>query len=109
MNGFKAPFITSLPRGLQLRAVGRSAPRWATLVCTVLIILVAAACGSEPQGVVQGVIVDMKAKSLTTLDTLTIRDDSGELWTFSAQGPLEFTPSHLLEHKAFQFYVNSAL
>ena len=47
----------------------------------------------------------MKAKSLTTLDTFTMRDDSGELWTFSAQGPLEFTPSHLLEHQAFQFYL----
>ena len=64
-------------------------------------VFAAAACGSDSQGVVQGVVVDVQSTSLTTLKSLTIRDDSGKEWTFSARGPLGFTPSHLREHQTF--------
>ena len=64
-------------------------------------VFAAAACGGDSQGVVRGVIIDVQSTSLTTLESLTLRDDSGKVWTFSAQGPLGFTPSHLREHQTF--------
>jgi hypothetical protein len=38
-------------------------------------------------------------RSLTEVETLRIRDAGGKIWTFTTQGPLEFTPSHLLSHQ----------
>jgi len=48
----------------------------------------------------RGRIVDVDARSLLEIESLTIRDDSGESYTVEARGlPLgEFTPSHLREH-----------
>lgn len=61
-----------------------------TMVTVVLAasVFAAAACGGDSQGVVRGVIIDVQSTSLTTLESLTLRDDSGKVWTFSAQGPL---------------------
>jgi hypothetical protein len=38
-------------------------------------------------------------RSLTEVETLRIRDGDGKIWTFTTQGPLEITPSHLREHQ----------
>ena len=50
---------------------------------------------------IRGLVVDVLAKSLTTLQSLTIRDGGGMLWSFVADGPVGLTPSHLREHQAF--------
>jgi hypothetical protein len=48
---------------------------------------------------VQGQIVLVTPRSLTEVETLRLRDGDGKVWTFTAEGPLEFTPSHLREHQ----------
>jgi hypothetical protein len=50
---------------------------------------------------VRGLIQNVDGKSLLELESLTIEDDSGKLWTFEARGKIipNFTPSHLNEHK----------
>ena len=44
-------------------------------------------------------MVNIQAKSLVNLDSLTLKDESGVLWTFKAQGFVGMTPSHLREHR----------
>jgi hypothetical protein len=38
-------------------------------------------------------------RSLTEVEALHIRDAGGKVWTFTTEGPVEFTPSHLREHQ----------
>lgn len=49
----------------------------------------------------RGLIQNVEGKSLLELESLTITDDSGTLWTFEARGKIipGFTPSHLNEHR----------
>ena len=75
-------------------------------VLGLVILFLAAACGggggpTEPDSPqqVRGQIVLVTPRSLTELETLQIRDGDGKVWTFTAEGPLEFTPSHLREHQ----------
>ena len=52
---------------------------------------------------VRGQVVSVEAASVTTISSLTIREDSGEVWTFEGAGTFSgFTPSHLNEHKVQQ-------
>lgn len=52
---------------------------------------------------VRGQVVSVESASVTTISSLTIRDDSGKEWTFEGSGTFSgFTPSHLNEHKALQ-------
>ena len=44
-------------------------------------------------------------RSITDLDSVTVRDESGKLWTFKTEGFLGFSPSHLREHQAFAWSV----
>ena len=67
-------------------------------------LLLVGACGGGPTGVesprqVRGVIVLVTPRSLTEVETLRIRDGDGKVWTFTTQGPVDFTPSHLREHQ----------
>ena len=43
---------------------------------------------------------EVQAESLISLGPFSILDDSGMLWEFTSKGPLEFTPSHMREHRA---------
>ena len=86
------------------------------LVAGVLVasVFVAAACGSSSKpnspdseqtpsaGILQvhGQVVEVSAESLTTLESLTIRDGKGRTWSFTARGFTGFTPSHVSEHRA---------
>ena len=62
-------------------------------------LLAAVACGGEGLIEVRGLVVEVRASSLTQLDALTIRDGDGRLWAFRVEGFLGFTPSHLREHQ----------
>ena len=76
----------------------------------VLVLLISAAlnCGdgssrgdpTEDYESVRGLVLDLGAKSLLELESLTIEDESGTRWTFAARGKrlAEFTPSHVREH-----------
>ncbi len=66
--------------------------------------LAAAGCGDAasddgPRESVRGVLVRVEARSLTELEFLDVRDDTGFVWRFrpglSYRG---FSPSHLREH-----------
>ena len=52
---------------------------------------------------VRGKVVSVESVSVTTISSLTIREDSGKVWTFDGAGTFSgFTPSHLNEHMALQ-------
>ncbi len=55
----------------------------------------------EASGEVEGLVVEVAGRNIAKLETLGIRDVDGTVWTFTAEGPLEFSPSHLREHQLF--------
>ena len=57
------------------------------------------ACGDGEK--VRGLVVEVQGGSITELESLTVRDEAGRLWTFKAEGFVGFTPSHLREHRDF--------
>lgn len=68
------------------------------LVALAVAALVAAfACG-EGEKTVRGIVLDVQARSLTEVESLTIQDREGRMWRFQAEGNLGFTPSHIREH-----------
>ena len=50
---------------------------------------------------VRGMVVEVRAKSITELELLAIVDEAGDRWEFYAEGFAGFTPAHLREHQAF--------
>ncbi len=85
---------------------------WITILVIALLHLPAAACGGEeigPDGTgggptvatVRGQVLEVEAASLTELASLTVQDDEGRLWSFTAEDFVGFTPAHLREHQAF--------
>ncbi len=63
-------------------------------------VLIFAYCGTgegSPE-TVHGRITDVQIRSVTAVDSFSIADAEGKTWSFTAEGPLEFTPSHLWEH-----------
>ena len=79
--------------------------RRACLAIALAALTVTLACGDESKGQelrVRGLVVEVRAASLTELSFLSVRDDRGTLWEFTAQGFAGLTPSHLREHQAFQ-------
>ena len=57
------------------------------------------ACNSVEPGVARGVIVDVSDRNLAEIETLTIRDDDGRLWTFTTEEALEKNGAHLRLHQ----------
>ncbi len=55
----------------------------------------------EASGKVEGLVVEVVGRNIVELETLRIRAEDGKVWTFTAEGPLEFSPSHLREHQLF--------
>ena len=55
----------------------------------------------EASGEVEGLVVEVTGRNIVELETLGIRAEDGTVWTFTADGPLEFSPSHLREHQLF--------
>ena len=56
---------------------------------------------SNTTGQVKGLIVGVVGRNIVELETLRVRAEDGKVWTFTAEGPLEFSPSHLREHQLF--------
>ena len=48
---------------------------------------------------IRGLVVEVKAASLIELESLTVRDEQGRLWSFTTEGPIDNTPSHVREHQ----------
>ena len=77
--------------------------RW-VVACLVLPTVLVAACGSDGERSVTGVIIDVQATSLTTIDSFTLRDKEGRTLVFrvasdAALDPREgFFPGHLRTH-----------
>ena len=65
--------------------------------CLAALVLLLAACGDDVQ-TVRGVITEVQPRSLTEVATFFVEDSTGRLWRFEAEGPIDFTPSHLREH-----------
>ena len=71
---------------------------WAVLAAAAM------ACGGErdqrdSSEIVTGMIVEVEARSMVDLDSLTVRDAGGTTWRFVAREVRGFTPSHLNEHR----------
>ncbi|MBI4198523.1 MAG: hypothetical protein HY533_05380 [Chloroflexi bacterium] len=47
---------------------------------------------------VRGFVLDIQARTLTEVESLTMVDKDGAVWRFQAEGNLGFTPSHIREH-----------
>ena len=70
----------------------------------VALLLVLGACGGGVKKV-QGLVVDVQSSSITDLDSVTVRDESGKLWAFKSGSSVSFSPSHLREHQVFAWPV----
>lgn len=76
------------------------APASLLLTALSLIALLAACGGDGGSRKVTGTVEDVQAAAIDTFRSLTVRDSSGELWTFGEGRFPAFTPSHLVEHQA---------
>ncbi|MSQ16431.1 MAG: hypothetical protein EXR54_02520 [Dehalococcoidia bacterium] len=52
---------------------------------------------------VRGIILEVTARNLNEVALLRIRDAQGREWSFTTDGPVGVSPSHLKEHQAFGF------
>jgi hypothetical protein len=46
-------------------------------------------------------VVEVVGRNIAELETLRIRTSDEQVWTFTSEGPLRFSPSHLREHQLF--------
>ncbi|MBI4338419.1 MAG: hypothetical protein HY680_00530 [Chloroflexi bacterium] len=68
------------------------------LLLFALAVLAGAACAPTTK-TVRGHVLDVQARSLTEVASLSLQDSSGEVWRFFAEGNIGFTPSHIREHQ----------
>jgi len=47
---------------------------------------------------ITGVVIKVNAESFETLNSISVKDNSGKTWKFHANNFKGFTPSHLREH-----------
>lgn len=74
-------------------------PKYKKYLCVLCVLCVFfLACGVELR-VVRGIIVEVTDRSLAEIETLTIRDDQGRLWTFTTEEALEKNGAHLRLHQ----------
>ena len=52
-------------------------------------------------GQVEGLVVEVVGRNIAELETLRIRTSDEQVWTFTSEGPLRVSPSHLREHQLF--------
>ena len=68
----------------------------------VVALALSASCnGKEKVENVRGIVVEVIGRNLLEVETLKVRSQDGKTWTFTTEGPLPFTASHLREHQLF--------
>jgi hypothetical protein len=83
-----------------------------TIAATLLLLLLACGGGdasgttSPPDsgattGQVEGLVVEVVGRNIVELEMLRIRTSDEQVWTFTSEGPLALSPSHLREHQLF--------
>ena len=50
---------------------------------------------------VRGQILEVVGRNIAEVELLRIRDENGQILSFTTEGPVGFTPSHLREHHLF--------
>ena len=72
----------------------------ATLLAVCVLAIGALACGpsQRPTKEVTGAVLEVQATSLTDLESMAVRDESGVTWRFEARGYRRESPSHLRVH-----------
>ena len=80
----------------------RLSPRRLILILVALAGMLVVGCSSgEEVKEVRGIVRDVQAASITEVRSLTVEDDAGKLWEFTAREQFaDYTPSHLREHAA---------
>ena len=78
------------------------------LVASMSLALMLAACGGAPTTAgdevtfqVRGRILEVVPRNISEVEVLRIREESGRELTFTTEGFVGFTPSHLKEHRLF--------
>lgn len=95
--------MTIAGRGWLRRALGGRAV--AAIILTIL------ACGgpgaaetsspTESTGEVKGLVVEVVGRNIAEIETLRVLTPDEKVWTFTSEGPLGVSPSHLREHQLF--------
>ena len=67
-------------------------------LCAAALILAFCNTREDSPETVHGRITDVQIRSVTEVDSFSLADAAGGTWSFTAEGPLEFTPSHLRGH-----------
>ena len=68
----------------------------------VIALALSASCdGKEKVENVRGIVVEVVGRNLLEVETLQVRSQDGKTWTFTTDGPMPFTASHLREHQLF--------
>ena len=100
--------IESLANGSGLSARKISARILSGVAAAALVLALALlpGCGGgteatpESGGLVRGLVVSVEGRTIIELESLSIRDEAGKIWTFTAGASfVGFTPSHLREHQ----------
>ena len=89
------------------RLIGNGGPLIRSVILSALTVTLVLACGgnsavttAEPSGQVRGLVLEVVNRSITELETLRIRDETGKILSFTgAEGFIGITPSHLREHQ----------
>ena len=69
-----------------------------TLILLATAIVLTMACGGGKR-MVRGVVVEVEARSISEVVLLIVKEEGSEkVWTFQADGPVGFTPSHIRQH-----------
>lgn len=81
--------------------LGRWLPAMVLGLAVVVLALSVSCDGKDKVENVRGLVVDVVGRNLLEVETLTVRTQDGKTWTFTTDGPLPFTASHLREHQLF--------
>ena len=49
----------------------------------------------------EGLVVEVVDRSIDQVETLRVRDGDGRVWTFTTEGYIGFSPTHLRQHQLF--------
>ncbi len=64
-----------------------------------LLLLTAFACRGGDSGLVRGLVLEVVDRNPSEIEVLRIKDDDGEVWTFTTEGALLKDGAHLRVHQ----------